>query len=80
MMYKKFDKKYLKCSRISGKTLVYELILQKMLNSVRLFIGLLRNLAGRTLTHKTIILVGFQSILYSQLIYFTYIYISEAIT
>ena len=39
---------------------------------------LLRDLAGRTLMQKTTILVGLQSILNSQLIYFTYI--SEART
>ena len=59
------------------------LILQKLFNSASLLyisIGQLRDLAGRNLTQKPTILVGLQSILYSQLIYFTYIYLSEART
>ena len=54
------------------------------MNSVRLLykyiLGLLRDLAGRTLTQKTTILSGLQIILYSPLIFFTNIFLSEART
>ena len=61
---------------------LYVLILQKLFNSVRWLckcrFTTYEIWSVELLRKKTTILIGLQSFLYSQLIYFTYIYLSEA--